>query len=170
MLLVTLLLLETLLVTVRALLSAGAQVDLARADTGASPLWMACQAGHVDVIRTLLASGARLGLQALDGRSALDACTPERRATLMWELDQQRKSEQSEIQELRLQLERVQGEKLGLEQQLEHEMLGLRLQLEREQREKQELRLQLERVQGEKLGMEQQLERMKLPSCRGEAS
>ena len=39
---------------VRALLSAGASVDLVRACDGTSPLFIACQAGHQDVILELL--------------------------------------------------------------------------------------------------------------------
>lgn len=43
----------------RALLTAGASVDAARADR-ATPLWIAAQCGHDHVARTLLAGGARV--------------------------------------------------------------------------------------------------------------
>ena len=134
---------------VRALLSAGAQVDLVSGRWNCStPLWRACKHGHAEVALELLSSGAQLCLPGQEGRSALDVCSSELRARLAQALDQHRRSEQCERQGRRLQLE---GLRLQLERE-QGEMQGLRLQLEQEQGETQGLRLQLEQEQGRNRG------------------
>ena len=54
----------------RALLSAGAKVDLQNLE-GASPLFIACQAGHVEAARALLSAGAIVDLPNNAGFSPL---------------------------------------------------------------------------------------------------
>ena len=59
---------------VRALLSAGAKVDLL-ATKAASPLHVACFKGYMEVVRALLSAGAKVNLQSVDGMSPLNmAC------------------------------------------------------------------------------------------------
>ena len=54
----------------RALLSAGAQADQ-QSYKGISPLWIASNRGHVEVVRTLLSAGAQVDLQEKQGYSPL---------------------------------------------------------------------------------------------------
>ena len=55
---------------VRALLSAGAKVDL-QDKNGVAPLHMACQKGHAEVVCALLFEGATVDLQTTDGHTPL---------------------------------------------------------------------------------------------------
>ena len=57
---------------VRALLAAGAKVDLQDND-GCTALYIACQNGHVNVVQTLLSAGAQANLQRNTGASPLYA-------------------------------------------------------------------------------------------------
>jgi len=43
---------------VRALVAAGADVIQATTDNGVTPLWVASQKGHVEVVRALIGAGA----------------------------------------------------------------------------------------------------------------
>jgi ankyrin repeat protein len=55
----------------QALIAAGAVID-ARNGWGATPLWMAAQAGRLDVVRVLLDAGADRTLADLEDTSPLD--------------------------------------------------------------------------------------------------
>ena len=64
---------------VRALLSAGALVDLDTTDFSSSPLYVASRGGHVEVVRTLLSAGAQAIIKQ---RAAVAGRTRGRRAWL----------------------------------------------------------------------------------------
>ena len=70
----------------RALLSAGALVDLVTTDNGASSLLTASFGGHLEVVRALLSTGVQLDLQeTLSGRSPLFlACQHDHAEVALW--------------------------------------------------------------------------------------
>ena len=56
---------------VKLLIEAGADINQARTDNGAPPLFMTCQKGHIDTARLLIEAGADINQATTD-----DACTP----------------------------------------------------------------------------------------------
>lgn len=53
------------------LIESGWDLEVGRADTGATPLYVTAARGHIDILRLLLAKGASVDAQASDGSTAL---------------------------------------------------------------------------------------------------
>ncbi len=51
-------------------IASGAQINL-QENTGVSPLYIACQNGHIDVVKELVASGAQIDLHENTGAFSL---------------------------------------------------------------------------------------------------
>ena len=68
---------------VKVLINAGGNVNQARTDTGASPLWMASQNGNVDKVKELIKAGSNVNqARETDGVSPLMVASQEGHAAI----------------------------------------------------------------------------------------